>query len=102
MSNADSYNERKCYHCGKVFIVHDPSDWVFRRYLHGTDRFFCSWSCFKAFEEGRGTKTERREKVIQALKDGLSVNEVCRLTGMARKNVMYRARKIRGGKHDAD
>ena len=96
MSDCDSYNERKCYRCGKVFIVHDPSDWVFRRYLHGTDRFFCSWSCIKAFEEGRGTKTQRREKVIAMLKDGLTVSEVCKLSGMDRTNVIYWEKKIRG------
>lgn len=90
------YNERKCYRCGKQFIIHDPADWVFKRMLHGADKFFCSWSCLKRFEEERGTKTERREKVIAMLRDGISVAQVAKITGMDRTNVAYWERKIRG------
>ena len=62
-----SYAERKCSRCGKIFIFHP--EWVYRISPTDTTRIFCSWSCLQAFRNERGTKADRRDKIIQAIKD---------------------------------
>ena len=94
----NSYSERKCSRCGKVFIFHP--EWVYRISPTDTTRIFCSWSCLQAFRNERGTKTDRRDKIIQAIKDGLSTNEICKLLNEQARTVWYWRKKLEGEKDD--
>lgn len=99
MDEGLSYSEKTCPYCGKGFIVNSPSDWVFKRNFHGADRMFCSWSCVRAWDVKRGTKAERRERIIAALNEGMDVDEICKKLEVDRSNVVYWKNKL-GGKDD--
>lgn len=90
----NSYIEKKCARCGRPFIVHDPSEYVFRRYVSGADKFFCSWSCLRMWDALRGTKADRRGRIQQAIRDGLSTNEICDLVGADKTTVLYWRKKM--------
>ena len=96
-----AYQEKKCARCGKGFIVHDPGEYVFKRHIHGTDKYFCSWSCLRIWDGMRGTKAGRREKIQQAIRDGLSVNEICKVTGAEKSTVLYWVKKAEEERKDA-
>lgn len=58
-----TYNprERICPICGKLFIVHNPTEWKYKRrdYSepgHSTTRFFCSWGCLQQFRASQNKK----------------------------------------------
>ena len=54
--------EKKCPVCGKLFIARD--DWAFKRPdKYRTQRFICSWSCLKKYDEKHQTKEKRRHFV---------------------------------------
>ena len=93
-----TFKERECWRCGKQFIVHNADEWVFRREVRRRDRLFCSWSCVKAFDREKGSKADRRDKIIEALKDGLSVNEVVNMLDADRAKVVYWKNKLEEGK----
>lgn len=90
----NSFRTRKCWRCGKEFIVRDYNEWVFRREVRRFDRLFCSWSCVKAYDREKEGKRDQREKIIEALKDGLSVNEVANMLDADRSKVVYWAKKL--------
>ena len=89
-----AYQEKKCGRCGREFIIHDPEDYVFKRHLRGGYQYFCSWSCLRRWEAQRGSKTERRDRIIQALKDGLTVKEICELVKVDMSSVIYWKKKM--------
>jgi len=92
------FNERKCWRCGKPFIVHSYNEWAFRREVKHYDRLFCSWSCMKTFDREKGSKVDRRDRIIEALKDGLSVNEIVNMLDADRAKVVYWKNKLEEGK----
>lgn len=95
----NSYAERKCSRCGKVFIYRQ--DWAYRSGSGSGARLFCSWSCLQAWRAERGSRMDRREKIIHAVKDGLSTNEICKLLNEEPKTVWYWKNKLEGEKDDA-
>ena len=83
--------ERKCPVCGKVFILVDD-DWAYKR----GGKPLCSWSCLRAYESGqKRNKLQKREQVIQAIKDGLSNKEIMLLVGAQAKTVWYWRDKLK-------
>jgi len=88
------YKERKCYKCGKHFIVPSPEEWVFKRRINNYPKYFCSWSCIRKYDMNQGTKAERQEKIINALEAGSSVEEICKKFDVDRHNVVYWQRKL--------
>ena len=91
--------EKQCALCGKEFIVHD--EWAYRSNKCDGAMLFCSWSCLQAWRENRGSKAERREKLIQAINDGLTTSEICKLLNEEPRNILYWRKKLEGEKDDA-
>jgi len=85
------YNEKSCARCGKPFIVH--SEWAFKRVANGR-KYFCSYKCMREWENERGSKAERRERIIQAINDGLTTNEIVSLLNVDHSAVNYWRRKL--------
>ena len=46
-----SLKERKCPVCGKIFIIQNPLDYVYKRKPKTTTKFFCSWGCMRAWDK---------------------------------------------------
>jgi len=85
--------ERKCSVCGKEFIMHEG--WIYKKCRgHELERLFCSWGCMREFEKRRGNAAERREKIIQAIKDGLNDTEIGNLLCEERQRVHYWRTKL--------
>ena len=90
-----AYREKKCLECGKKFIVQSVDDYVYKRWCNGQDRYFCSWSCVRKWDAEREPKTLRRDRIIDGLKDGLSIAEICNRYGVDRSNVVYWRDKLK-------
>ena len=43
---------KKCYQCGKTFLVHLPLEWAYRITSGSPVKFFCSYSCIQQYREG--------------------------------------------------
>ena len=87
-----SYQDRKCPMCGKEFFVRDANDWVYKR----NSQYFCSWHCLRNYEKGSKTrKIDQREKIIQAIRDGLTTREICDLVGVEADKVWYWRDKLK-------
>ena len=89
----DVAHERKCHICKRHFIMYP--DWVYKKGHHEHCYVFCSWKCLRAYESGQSTAKETREKIKQALKDGLTVREVSILLGVDQSRVAYWKEKMR-------
>ena len=89
-----TYREKKCHKCGKKFVVQNTDNYVYKRWRNGGDKFFCSWSCMRKFDAEQGSKGSRRDKIIEALKDGLSVTEICNRYDVEKANVVYWQNKL--------
>ena len=99
MSDGLEYSEKQCHRCGKLFIVHSAKDWVFKRNIKG-DKFFCSWSCLRKWEDGRGSKADRRERIIESLLAGMPVDEICKKLDVDTTNVLYWKKRVLPGEKD--
>ena len=99
MDDIDAHT-RKCPVCGKEFYA-NAERWVFLKFINKKRYVFCSWSCMRAFEKRRGTKADRRERIQQAIRDGLSTNEICDLVGAEKSAVLYWQKKMEEEKKDA-
>ena len=83
--------EKTCTNCGKEFVT-TCGDWAFKKYKGRGDQYYCSWKCIRAWEkehEKPARKIDEREKIIQALSDGLSVKEVSVLLNVDASKVSY-------------
>ena len=95
MNNFFSEQEKKCGRCGKEFLA--TSEWVYKKGC----KYYCSWGCYRAGEKSKETPAERREKIIQAINDGLNVNEIATLLGVDKSMVVYWQNKLGRAKDDA-
>ena len=85
--------ERTSSVCGKQFIMHEG--WIYKKCRgHELERLFCSWGCMRKFEKTRGTTIECRERIIQAIQDGLNDNEIAALLYEDRARVAYWRKKL--------
>lgn len=89
----DIGHERKCAVCKRKFIIYP--DWVYKRGDHEHCKVFCSWKCLREFDAGHGDSREMKNKIIQALKDGLTVREISVLLGVDYSRVNYWKEKLR-------
>lgn len=96
MKNKDNklnqtFKEQTCPICGKEFLPHE--DWGYKRYVKGRQQRFCSWHCLRASEKQDRSKAERRQDIIQAIRDGLNDKEIAALTGEDMTRIIYWRRK---------
>ena len=89
----DGWNrmEKNCVKCGKTFEM-PCGDWAYKKYKGRGIQYFCSWKCIREWEkehEKPARKIDEREKIIQALSDGLSVKEVSVLLDVDASKVSY-------------
>ena len=98
-------SERTCPVCGKHFYIMD-ANWCYKqavKALRGTV-WFCSWKCMRKYEtekavlSGRGKRESNRQKVIQALEDGLNVKEIALMLDIHPETVRYYKRGIKNDK----
>jgi DNA-binding NarL/FixJ family response regulator len=82
--------EKNCDRCGKEFVM-PCGDWAYKRYKGKGVQYFCSWKCIRAYERehDKPKKIDERERIIQALADGLSVKEVSTLLDVDTSKVSY-------------
>ncbi len=97
MKDGDFYNEKVCHVCGKHFVVQRADNYVYKRWFNNRENFFCSWSCMRKCDREIGSKTCRHDSIIEALKDGLSVNEICNRYDVNKENVIYWQEKLQTG-----
>lgn len=43
--------EYTCTQCGKTFINHVPSEWLYKKKIRNHTLWFCSYSCKSQYEE---------------------------------------------------
>ena len=83
--------EKHCPVCGKEFIAR--AEWAYKE----KGKFYCTWGCLQAERKGHGTPAERRERIIQAIHDGLTNAEIQKLLGEDSRKVDYWRKKLDGG-----
>lgn len=86
-----TFKEQTCPICGKEFLPHE--DWGYKRYVYGREKRFCSWHCLRASEKQYKSAAERRQIIIQAIRDGLNDKEIATLTGEDLTKIQYWRRK---------
>lgn len=103
------YQDRTCPICGKKFICQDYENWVYRSDKGRDAMLFCSWSCFRKWENGKPKVNRhlRREKIIQAIKDhpDMKSREIALMLNEEPKTVYYWCQKLRqpeDGRKDDD
>lgn len=77
-------NRYVCPLCGKEFWAF--SDWAYRKHdkKKGGYRFYCSWGCIRKLERANPTL---RERVDQAIKDGLTDREIRTMLGCSQRMI---------------
>lgn len=88
---SQTFKEAYCPICGKEFLPHE--DWAYKRYVKGRQQRFCSWHCLRESEKRDTSKAERRQAIIQAIRDGLNDKEIATLTGEDLTRIAYWRRK---------
>lgn len=89
------YLEKKCPMCGKKFIAR--AEWAYKQY----DRYYCSWHCLQEMRKGKPSRAQKKERIIQAIRDGLTNAEILNLLGEPPSTVDYWRRKLKEAKDDA-
>ena len=59
------FDEVKCSHCGKNFIIPDCGQWKYMKKVYdGKPRreFFCSWKCLKSWGDQRAEVLQANKK----------------------------------------
>lgn len=80
--------ERRCPICGKQFWC--TGEWVYRDKNYPS-RVYCSWHCIQAARRGKMTTKDR---INQAIMDGLNDAEIERLLGVTKKQIKYRRERL--------
>jgi len=93
--NTFANQEKVCPICGKEFIARD--EWVYKR----NGRFYCSWHCYRDTSKKKTDRAEQRERICQAIKDGLTNSEIMKLLGEHSATIEYWRRKLKEEKGDA-
>lgn len=86
-----SDGERTCPMCGKIFIARE-GEWAYkRRDSNHRVKYFCSWGCLQKFDQQKPKKVaaEKREKLIELIKRGMTASEIVRTTGIEKTKVRY-------------
>ena len=93
MTDELKLREKKCVRCGKILIARDD-DYAYKRNIDHKLQYFCSWHCLRDWEIERGTKIARRERIQQAIRDGLTTSEIAVLLTENRATIDYWRRKM--------
>lgn len=87
-------HERICPVCKKEFI--GSQTWVYKKTSGNCEKVFCSWGCLRRYENGLPSRAERRDRIIQAINDGLNDAEIAMLLNESRGRVYYWRKKLEG------
>jgi len=86
--------ERTCSVCGKQFVIFP--EWVYKRGGDGRENVFCSYGCMRKFDARHDrSKREKRDAIIQAIRDGLTTTEICALIDTDHSRVWYWRQKLK-------
>ena len=97
IKDAFAYQERRCFRCNKEFMCHDADSWAYKAKGH----LYCSWHCLQeSREEKPGSKRERKMRICQAIRDGLTQREIVALFNEDVRVVSYWWTKLKGGASD--
>ena len=80
--------ERRCPICGREFWC--TGEWVYKD-ANYPSRKYCSWKCL---QKARASKLTLKDKMIQAIRDGLNDAEIKRLLGVTQKQITYRRQRM--------
>ena len=86
--NFMSEHRRKCPVCGKQFW--SSAQWVYKIGYKDAQQIFCSWKCMRIEEKKRMTITD---KISQAIRDGLTDNEIKKLLGVTQRQIDFKRRR---------
>lgn len=91
--------EMVCPVCGKDFLM--QTGWLYKRLRKGKSHVMCSWPCLKAWDEKNSVHyvADPRERMIQAINDGLTDGEIMVLLGETAARVA-RCRKRLEDEHE--
>lgn len=89
-----------CPVCGREFGVKDGEAYVYKERKKDSSnyRYFCSWHCYRAWQNNTGTADRKRyerkpqgigPRIKEMIKAGFSQNEICAELGCARSSVRY-------------
>ena len=93
-----TYRDRICENCGKQFMMMSQ-DWAYRGWRKKLPIYFCTWKCMRAYEQKHPKNlAAERERIIQALNDGLSVKEIRDMLCVDVEKVKYVKNKLEGRK----
>lgn len=81
-------HRRKCPICGKLFW--SSAEWVYKIGHKNAQQIFCSWKCMRAEEKKNMTITD---KISQAIRDGLTDNEIKKMLGVTQRQIDFKRRK---------
>ena len=84
---------RKCAQCSKLFYM-ETGGWAYKKEYKKTLKHFCSWSCMRKWEKNHENPAEKREKICQAIMDGLSIREISELLDEDPRKVWHWKKKI--------
>ena len=93
MSHVFMGRVRKCAQCKKEFII-QTDEYAYKKYLKSFVRYFCSWSCMRKWEKNHENPAEKRERICQAIMDGLSIKEISELLDEDPRKVWYWKKKL--------
>lgn len=86
--NFMSEHRRKCPVCGKLFW--SSAEWVYKKGYKNAQQIFCSWKCLRSEEKKSMTITD---KISQAIRDGLTDNEIKKRLGVTQRQIDFRRMK---------
>ena len=89
-----TYRDRKCPVCGKKFCVLYPDEWVYKRGGRDCGVFLCSWTCMRKHDANKKPAWVRRDRIIQALQDGLNPKEIAMMLDEDLSKVWYWKKKL--------
>lgn len=77
----DMFHEKKCPVCRKKFLVHDPAEWAYRTSKGTSAILYCSWKCIQESRHNGLSRSERRDKIIAAIKanPGMKCNDISKM-----------------------
>jgi hypothetical protein len=87
--------EKTCPICEKIFLYRP--DYTYKKVHYGKLLFFCSWGCMRKWEKAHNisSRQELRDRICQALQDGLTVKETAALLDVDYNRVLYWRKKLK-------
>lgn len=84
-------NEMKCHCCKKEIYTLTPTEWCYRKTNDLRVKYFCSWTCMRAYEKAEEEKAKGQTRRVKNLKTGEVYEHLTDLknkTGVSRSKVL--------------